>query len=188
MRKNKCLQYQFKGKYHELQIMKRGLSIMIILQNEFTSEAIAVSLADIGIDTENLIDMTNSIGAGDGSLYLPFINNDKLVEMLEDTVRSIAFANGYFNYHSPCFTYEMSVEESEIAFPNVFSIAYKAEFDLVYSPNEETWLQIWIEAVDSENDQYFGGSSLVLETIPVQPDNDEIKYLLNACAEAISLI
>lgn len=60
---------------------------MIILQNEFTSEAIAVSLADIGIDTEKLVDTTNTIGAGDCSLYLPFINNDKLVEMLEDTVR-----------------------------------------------------------------------------------------------------
>lgn len=163
---------------------------MIILQNEFTFEAIAVSLADIGIDTEKLVDMTKTItiGAGDDSLYCPFINNDKLVEMLEDAVRSIAFANGYFNYHSTCFTYEMSVEETEIAFPNVFPIAYKAEFDLVYSPNEETGLQIWIEAVDPENDQYLGGDSLVLETIPVQLDNDDIKYLLNACAKAISFI
>lgn len=152
---------------------------MIILENEFTPIAITLSLADIGIDTEKVLDTTDEIGGGlFDKLYLPFKDNDKLLAKIKDMVTEIAIANCYY-----CYPY-MTIEETAESFPNVFPIAYNADFDLEYSANGTAKLQVWIEPKNPEDKQYLD-DSMVLENIPVTLDNDDIKYLLNVLTEVI---
>ena len=152
---------------------------MIILENEFTPVAITLSLADIGIDTENVLDTTDEIGGGlFDKLYLPFKDNDNLLAKIKDMVTEIAIANCYYSYPY------MTIEETDESFPNVFPIAYNADFDLEYSANGTAELQVWIEPKNPEDKQYLD-DSMVLENIPVELDNDDIKYLLNVLTEAI---
>lgn len=152
---------------------------MIILKNEFTPVAITLSLADICIDTENVLDTTDEIGGGFfDKLYLPFKDNDKLLSQIDDIVTEIAVANGYYSYPY------MTIEETDESFPNVFPIAYNADFDLEYSANGTAKLQVWIEPKNPDDKQYLD-DNMVLENIPVELDNDDIKYLLNILTEAI---
>ena len=152
---------------------------MIILENEFTPVAITLSLADIGIDTEKVLDTTDEIGGGlFDKLYLPFKDNDKLLSKIDDIVTEIAIANCYY-----CYPY-MTIEETNESFPNVFPIPYKTGFDLEYSANGTAELQVWIEPKNPEDKQYLD-DSMVLENIPVTLDNDDIKHLLNVLTEAI---
>ena len=152
---------------------------MIILKNEFTPVAITLSLADIGIDTEKVFDTTDEIGGGlFDKLYLPFKDNDKLLSQIDDIVTEIAIENCYYSYPY------MTIEETDESFPNVFPIAYNADFDLEYSANGTAKLQVWIEPKNPEDKQYLD-DSMVLENIPVELDNDDIKYLLNVLTEAI---
>ena len=153
---------------------------MIILENEFTPIAITLSLADIGIDTEKVLDTTDEIGGGiiANMLYLPFKDNDKLLSLVNDMLQEIAIANCYYSYPY------MTIEETDESFPNVFPIAYNADFDLEYSANGTAKLQVWIEPKNPEDKQYLD-DSMVLENIPVTLDNDDIKYLLNVLTEAI---
>ena len=152
---------------------------MIILENEFTPIAITLSLADIGIDTEKVLDTTDEIGGGlFDKLYLPFKDNDKLLAKIKDMVTEIAIANCYY-----CYPY-MTIEETAESFPNVFPIAYNADFDLEYSANGTAKLQVWIEPKNPDDKQYLD-DNMVLENIPVELDNDDIKYLLNVLTEVI---
>lgn len=152
---------------------------MIILENEFTPVAITLSLADIGIDTEKVLDTTDEIGGGlFDKLYLPFKDNDKLISKIDDIVTEIAVANCYYSYPY------MTIEETAESFPNVFPIAYNADFDLEYSANGTAKLQVWIEPKNSDDKQYLD-ESLSCECLPVELDNDDIKYLLNVLTEAI---
>ncbi len=126
---------------------------MIILENEFTPIAITLSLADIGIDTEKVLDTTDEIGGGlFDKLYLPFKDNDKLLAKIKDMVTEIAIANCYY-----CYPY-MTIEETAESFPNVFPIAYNADFDLEYSANGTAKLQVWIEPKNPEDKQYLDDS------------------------------
>lgn len=152
---------------------------MIILENEFTPVAITLSIADIGIDTEKVLDTTDEIGGGlFDKLYLPFKDNDKLLSKIDDIVTEIAIANCYY-----CYPY-MTIEETAESFPNVFPIAYNADFDLEYSANGTAKLQVWIEPKNPDDKQYLD-ESISCECLPVELDNDDIKYLLNVLTEAI---
>ena len=153
---------------------------MNILENKFSPIAINVSLADIGIDTEKVIDTTDELGGGiiSNTLYLPFKDNDKLLTLVNDMVQEIAIANCYY-----CYPY-MTIEETDESFPNVFPIAYNADFDLEYSANGTAKLQVWIEPKNPDDKQYLD-ESLSCECLPVELDNDEIKYLLNVLTKAI---
>lgn len=159
---------------------------MIILENEFTPVAITLSLADIGIDTEKVIDTTDEIGGGliADKLYLPFKDNDKLLSQIDDLVTEIAIANGYYNYHYKCSNIEMTFEETDEAYPNVFPIAYKTEFDLEYSANGNAELQVWIEPKNPDDEQYLD-DDMAVENIPVELDNEDKAYLLNVLTEVI---
>lgn len=152
---------------------------MIILENEFTPVAITLSLADIGIDTEKVLDTTDEIGGGlFDKLYLPFKDNDKLLSQIDDIVTEIAIANCYY-----CYPY-MTIEETAESFPNVFPIAYNADFDLEYSANGTAKLQVWIEPKNPDDKQYLD-DSISCECLPVELNNDDIKYLLNVLTEVI---
>lgn len=152
---------------------------MIILENEFTPVAITLSLADIGIDTEKVLDTTDEIGGGlFDKLYLPFNDNDKLLSQIDDIVTEIAIANCYYSYPY------MTIEETDESFPNVFPIPYKTDFDLEYSANGTAELQVWIEPKNPEDKQYLD-DSMVLENIPVELDNEDKAYLLNVLTEVI---
>lgn len=152
---------------------------MIILKNEFTPVAITLSLADIGIDTEKVLDTTDEIGGGlFDKLYLPFKDNDKLLSQIDDIVTEIAIANGYYGAN------DLTIDEVFEAFPDIKIIPYKTDFDLEYSANGTAELQVWIEPKNPEDKQYLD-DSMVLENIPVTLDNDDIKYLLNVLTEAI---
>lgn len=152
---------------------------MIILENEFTPVAITLSLADIGIDTEKVLDTTDEIGGGlFDKLYLPFKDNDNLLAKIKDMVTEIAIANCYYSYPY------MTIEETAESFPNVFPIAYNADFDLEYSANGTAKLQVWIEPKNPDDKQYLD-ESISCECLPVELDNDDIKYLLNVLTEAI---
>lgn len=152
---------------------------MIILENEFTPIAITLSLADIGIDTEKVLDTTDEIGGGlFDKLYLPFKDNDNLLAKIKDMVTEIAIANCYYSYPY------MTIEETDESFPNVFPIAYNADFDLEYSTNGTAKLQVWIEPKNPEDKQYLD-DSMVLENIPVELDNEDKAYLLNVLTEVI---
>lgn len=152
---------------------------MIILENEFTPVAITLSLADIGIDTEKVLDTTDEIGGGlFDKLYLPFKDNDKLLSQIDDIVTEIAIANGYYGAN------DLTIDEVFEAFPDIKIIPYKTDFDLEYSANGTAELQVWIEPKNPEDKPYLD-DSMVLENIPVTLDNDDIKYLLNVLTEAI---
>lgn len=152
---------------------------MIILENEFTPVAINLSLVDIGIDTEKVLDTTDEIDGGlFDKLYLPFKDNDKLLSQIDDIVTEIAIANCYY-----CYPY-MTIEETEKSFPNIFPIPYKTSSDIEYSANGTAELQVWIEPKNPDDNQYLD-DNMVLENIPVTLDNDDIKYLLNVLTEAI---
>lgn len=153
---------------------------MIILENEFTPVAITLSLADIGIDTEKVIDTTDEIGGGliADKLYLPVKDNGNLLAKIKDMVTEIAIANCYY-----CYPY-MTIEETDKSFPNIFPIPYKTGFNLEYSANGTAKLQVWIEPKNPDDKQYLD-DNMVLENIPVTLDNDDIKYLLNVLTEAI---
>lgn len=152
---------------------------MIILKNEFTTVAITLSLADIGIDTEKVLDTTDEIGGGlFDKLYLPFKDNDKLLSLVNDMVQEIAIANCYYSYPY------MTIEETDESFPNVFPIPYKTDFDLEYSANGTAKLQVWIEPKNPDDKQYLD-DNMVLENIPVELDNEDKAYLLNVLTEVI---
>ena len=156
---------------------------MIITKNTFSPIAITLSLSDIGIDTEKILETTGVIGGSDltAIIYIPFTDNSKLLAMLGDMVKEIAIANGYYSSN------KYSFDEVCEMFPDVEPIHYKTDFDLVYFPDGKAELQVWIEPVDPEDKQYLD-DDMVLENIPVKLDNDDRAYLLNKFAEVISSV
>lgn len=153
---------------------------MIIPENNFSPVAITLSLSDIGIDSEKVLDTTAEIGGGLlDKLYLPIKDEDKLLSQIKDIVEEIAIANCYY-----CYPY-MTIEETEKSFPNIFPIPYKTGFDIEYSTDGTAELQVWIEPKNPEDKQYLD-SSMVLENIPVTLDNEDMKYLLNVFSKIIA--
>lgn len=159
---------------------------MIILENKFTPVAINIPLADIGIDAKKVLDTTDELGGFDLSpiLYLPVKDKDKLLALINDMVQEIAIENGYYNYHYKCSNMEMTIEETNETYPNVFPIAYNVDFDIEYSANDTPHLKVWIEPKNPEDEQYLD-DNMVLEFIPIELQNDDMKYLLNVLTEVI---
>lgn len=156
---------------------------MIILKNEYSPVSINASLVDVGIDANNVIDTTGEINGGfiPDTLYLPIKDGDKLLEQIKDIVTKIVTSNGYTHLY---YGDEMSEEEIEKECPNVFPIPYKTSFDIVYSSNERTELQIWIEPQNPKDAEYLE-DKLVVENLPIELDSHETKYLLNILTEVI---
>ena len=140
---------------------------MIILENKFSPKAINVSLSDIGIEPKKVLGETEDV-IGDSfsdTLYYPIENKDKLLEDISDMVEEIA-------------------KES---FSNVFPIDYKPEFDLEYSEDETTEIIVWLKPKNPKDKQHID-DDIVFAIIPVELDNDDLKYLLNTLMKVIYLI
>lgn len=160
---------------------------MIIPENKFSPIAITLSLSDIGINTEKALDTTAEIGGGiPNILYLPINDEEKLLSQISDIVEEIAIANGYYNYHYKCCNIEMTFEETNEAYPNVFPIAYNSKFYLEYSTDGTAELQVWIEPKNPDDTQYLD-DNMVFENIPVTLENEDMKYLLNVFFKIIAM-
>ena len=160
---------------------------MIIPENKFSPITITLSLSDIGIDTGKALDTTAEIGGGiPDMLYLPINDGDKLLSQIKDIVMEIAIDNGYYNYHYKCSNTQITIEETNKAYPNVFPIAYNSKFYLEYSTDGTVMLQVWIEPKNPDDTQYLD-DNMVLENIPVMLENEEMKYLLNVFSKIIAM-
>ena len=153
---------------------------MIILENKFTPAAITLSLADIGIDTEKVLDTTDELGGGiiENTLYLPFKDNDKLLSQINDIVDSIAIISGYYGSN------KLTLDEALEQFSTIKAIPYNTSLDLEYSTNGEVILQVWIEPKNPDDEKYLD-ESLSCECFPVELDNDDKIYLLNVLMEVL---
>lgn len=153
---------------------------MIILENKYSPVAINIPLADIGIDTKKVLDTTDELGGGiiANTLYLPFIDNDKLLSQINDIVDSIAIISGYYGSN------KLTLDEALEQFSTIKAIPYNISLDLEYSTNGEVILQVWIEPKNPEDKQYLD-ESLSCECLPVELDDDDKTYLLNVLTEIV---